>query len=205
MLTYEDIAYWYMRLNGFLSLQNFVIHDDINSNVRTEIDVVGSRLKFRCENLSEPMVDDPLICDSPSFLKVIFAEVKRGKPEVNEAWKKPENLAKMVRAIGCAKETKVEIVVQNLLTKGRHISDDKSIDCQIAIFAESHYVGKRDLCRISWKQSLNFIYGRLQKYSVQKMNTSQWPAAGKKLKEFVDESREFKDFFQIIRGYATWQ
>ena len=43
----EDLAYWYFRLNGFLTIQNFVVHPN-----RTEIDIIAARMKFMALILS---------------------------------------------------------------------------------------------------------------------------------------------------------
>ena len=42
-LNAEDIAYWYLRLNGFLILRNFLVHGDRPGETRTDIDVLGAR------------------------------------------------------------------------------------------------------------------------------------------------------------------
>jgi hypothetical protein len=44
-LTAEDIAYWYLRLNGFLILRNFLVHGDRQGRIRTDIDVLGVRFR----------------------------------------------------------------------------------------------------------------------------------------------------------------
>ena len=54
----ERLAYWYLRLNGFLTIPNFVVHPDTGSNQETEVDVLGVRFPYRAENLDDPMEDD---------------------------------------------------------------------------------------------------------------------------------------------------
>ena len=49
-LDAEDIAYLNLPLNGFLLLQNFLVHGDRRGETRTEIDVLGVRFRHRREH-----------------------------------------------------------------------------------------------------------------------------------------------------------
>ena len=51
----EKLAYWYLRLNGFLTIPNFVVHPDNGSNQKTDIDILGVRFPYRAENLNRQM------------------------------------------------------------------------------------------------------------------------------------------------------
>jgi hypothetical protein len=35
----ERLAYWYLRLNGFLPIENFIVHDEGGRAQRTDIDL----------------------------------------------------------------------------------------------------------------------------------------------------------------------
>jgi hypothetical protein len=49
----EDIASWYFRLNGFLSIPGFVIHpDECRRHPRTEADLMGGRFPHSTENIA---------------------------------------------------------------------------------------------------------------------------------------------------------
>jgi hypothetical protein len=40
----EDVAHWYFRLNGFLSIPGFVVHPDVSRDYPlTEADLIGVR------------------------------------------------------------------------------------------------------------------------------------------------------------------
>ena len=39
----EHLAYWYLRLNGFLMLENFALHDESRSQQRTDLDLIAIR------------------------------------------------------------------------------------------------------------------------------------------------------------------
>jgi len=39
----EKLAYWYFRLNGFLTIPNLLVHPDRGTEHRTEINILGVR------------------------------------------------------------------------------------------------------------------------------------------------------------------
>lgn len=84
-LDAEDIAYWYLRLNGFLLLRNFLVHGDRRGETRTEIDVLGVRFRHRREHFSQPMKDDDWI-ERANRTIVVFCDAKKGAYDFNEAW-----------------------------------------------------------------------------------------------------------------------
>src|SRR5207245_2536240 len=86
-LNAEDIAYWYLRLNGFLCLRNFLVHGDRRGEDRTEIDVVGARFPHRREHLSQPMRDDDWV-ERAERTVVVFCDAKKGASDFNPAWLK---------------------------------------------------------------------------------------------------------------------
>lgn len=67
LYTPERLAYWYLRLNGYLLLENFIIHHDVSSNQETDADLLGVRFQHRAENLNNPMHDDRLVVDDCSY------------------------------------------------------------------------------------------------------------------------------------------
>jgi hypothetical protein len=57
----EKVAYWYFRLNGFLQVENFVVHPGRRGSQRTDADLLGVRFLHRAEFLlhhPEPLRDD---------------------------------------------------------------------------------------------------------------------------------------------------
>src|SRR6266403_1768319 len=88
-LNAEGVAYWYLRLNGFLCLRNFLVHGDTGGEVRTEIDVVGVRFKHRREHFRDPMIDDDWIEQAKRTI-VVFCDAKTGARDINLPWQNRE-------------------------------------------------------------------------------------------------------------------
>ena len=47
----EKVAYWYFRLNGFLQIENFIIHPERYGSQRIDADLLAVRFPFRAERL----------------------------------------------------------------------------------------------------------------------------------------------------------
>jgi hypothetical protein len=58
----EKVAYWYFRLNGFLQIENFIVHPERRGGQRTDADLLAVRFPYRAERLfddpSDTMADD---------------------------------------------------------------------------------------------------------------------------------------------------
>ena len=58
----EKVAYWYFRLNGFLQIENFVVHPERRGGQRTDADLLAVRFRHRAERLfgspNDIMTDD---------------------------------------------------------------------------------------------------------------------------------------------------
>lgn len=84
-LTAEEVAYWYLRLNGFLMIQNFIVHGDRRGRTRTDIDVLGVRFRWRREHIADPMRDDDWVRVSDRTI-VVFCDAKKGPEDLNPTW-----------------------------------------------------------------------------------------------------------------------
>lgn len=50
----EQLAYWYLRHNGFLTTVNLVVYPGQGAEQRTDVDILGVRFSYRAELLAEP-------------------------------------------------------------------------------------------------------------------------------------------------------
>ena len=104
----EKVAYWYFRLNGFLQIENFIVHPGRRGSQRTDADLLAVRFPHRAEFLfdhPEPMRDDEdTLCLSPEAIDVVIAEVKTNQPcALNGPWtaEESQNVHRVLAAIGC--------------------------------------------------------------------------------------------------------
>jgi hypothetical protein len=75
----EKVAYWYLRLNGFLQIENFVIHPGRCVGQRTDADLLAVRFPYRAEFLvnhpENPMPDDVAVLSlSGEMIDVVLAD-----------------------------------------------------------------------------------------------------------------------------------
>jgi len=66
----ENLAYWYFRLNGCLTIENFVVHPDWRRGQQTEIDLIAMRFPHRSDLLNKSMIDDQKIFSDPSRIHI---------------------------------------------------------------------------------------------------------------------------------------
>ncbi|MGB9835080.1 MAG: hypothetical protein ACPLPW_08970 [bacterium] len=196
----ERLVYWYLRLNGFLILENFIIHPDQGYLQRTDADFLGVRFKHRRELLINPMVDDPRVSDCSTFCNVIIAEVKRGQCALNCPWTNPsdENMHRILRAIGCFEEREMEDAAIALYQKG-HFQND-NITCRLLAFGNRK--GELPIAgvpQILFHEVIQFIYKRFRDYPRQKSSVVNWPRDGRKLRYLFGGCRDKQEFEEKVR------
>src|SRR6476661_7318065 len=92
----EKVAYWYFRLNGFLQIENFVVHPGRRGAQRTDADLLAVRFPYRAERLfddpNDVMADDEhLLALSHDQIDVLIVEVKTNQPcTLNGPWTRQE-------------------------------------------------------------------------------------------------------------------
>lgn len=181
----ERLAYWYFRLNGFLTTENFVVHPDTGRNQRTDVDLFAVRFAHRAENLQWPMLDDPRVTCCSTFTNVIIAEVKTGPCTLNGPWSDPEaqNLHRVLKAIGCVPESEVNLACEALYNGGGW--SDSVVTVRLFALGES----KNDKLliplaqQLTWGEVIDFCVERFKGYERQKSSVGQWTDDGRQLRE----------------------
>ena len=88
----EKVAYWYFRLNGFLQIENFVVHPERRGSQRTDADLLAVRFPFRAERMfddpNDIMADDmDRLALSGDLIDIVIVEVKTNQPcMLNGPW-----------------------------------------------------------------------------------------------------------------------
>lgn len=180
----ERLAYWYFRINGFLTIENFIVHPDSGSDQRTDADLLAVRFAHRAENIQDPMIDDPKIVVCSTYANVIIAEIKTGVCSLNEPWTRQAdgNLGRVLRAVGCVPEGLIDHACHDLYRIGRW-SD------YTATFRLYAVGDKRDKTlsipegqQLIWDDVITFIVARFKLYQQQKSSVGQWSNDGRQLK-----------------------
>lgn len=197
-ITAEKLAYWYLRLNGFLTIQNFIVHPDTGSAQRTDADILGVRFPYRAELKLNPMVDDDPFVQFKDRPYIIIAEVKKSTCRLNGPWTEPEkeNLQRVVRALGAFPEDQAEPVAKAIYTSGAF--HNSAYDLTLACFGESANsdINKNfpDVPQILWDKVLTFIHNRFRGYRDQKASHGQWGPRGMELWNCVSRNRTLEAF-----------
>lgn len=203
MLAPERVAYWYFRLNGFLQIENFVVHPKLYGGQRTDADLIGVRFPFRAERL----IDDPtdLMQDDAERLRlladrtdIVIAEIKTGRCALNGPWTSEEsqNIHRVLAAIGSLPTTMVADAANALYSAASFDDPDhprirlilvgRETDAEIA----KKYAG---ITQLTWTEVLSFIWQRFDRYRRQKSQVDQWDGVGRSLKKMA--MREDHDGF----------
>ena len=121
----EKVAYWYLRLNGFLQIENFYVHPTGRGGARTDADLLAVRFPHRAERLYDApddiMEDDRCTLSlSRDRIDVVIAEVKTGRCALNGPWTDPDhqNVQRVLAAIGSLPREQIEQAAESLYRAG---------------------------------------------------------------------------------------
>lgn len=120
--SYEKFVRWYLRFNGYLTVENFVIHEPKNGHIPegAEFDTLAVRFPYSREQVQEKLIqNDPRLGDTEAskdkLIDFVIAEVKSGKKNtLNKIWRpngeeqKVQRVAYLLRWLG-ALNTEKEI------------------------------------------------------------------------------------------------
>ena len=81
----EKLVYWYLRFNGYLTVENFTVHPDHKKNPEAEFDFLAVRFPFSQENPENfPFKRDKSIILPPPLVDFVVMEVKTGRIDFNK-------------------------------------------------------------------------------------------------------------------------
>lgn len=209
----EEVAAWYFRLNGFLSLSGFVVHldqdkaeigkDGIPKYQRTEADFIGVRFIESKEIIYAfgnkwVMIDDPKLTNlcQISYTKqalFVLVEVKAGLCEMNGPWtnRSKKNMQRIIRRLGFAtSEEQVEIIADKMYTTGRY-EDEFYVLQYICIGGEKNLAISyryRSVVQIDWDEIGNFLIERFKSFPEKTPDGQvhdQWPRFGREFGKWI--------------------
>jgi len=199
----EKLAYWYFRLNGFLTIENFVVHPDWGTQQCTDIDLLAARFPHRAELLEVPMEDDKRLTLDPHRIRIILSEVKASSCDLNETWTNPDkkNIQRMLRAVGTIDRKSVDDVSEKIYNHGWY--EDQNFLISLCCLGQQENQNCREqfpeVPQLTWKEVLSFIHKRFRMYQKQKCSHDQWDPIGKKLWKYSETFEEFNEFRKAIK------
>jgi hypothetical protein len=197
-ISAERLAYWYLRLNGFLTIPGFVVHPDRGRNQETDVDLIGIRLPYRAENLLRPMADDPRFTGVGEKTFVALVEVKVGGMRLNGPWtnRERQNMFRVLRAVGPLPDAEARLAAKALYEAGTYTNQLYwiSLACFGARINEDLRKSHPQVPQITWHEVLDFIYRRFQDYRHEKRSHGQWDAEGQNLWRAAHEARQLQTF-----------
>ena len=208
----EDVARWYFRLNGFLSIPGFVVHldksrahiarDGTPRFARTEADLMGVRFVGSREMINgRDMKDDPTLTALATGRDMqalfILVEVKAGICKMNGPWtsRDSRNMQRVIRRLGLARdEREVEDIASAMYAAGRYQDDFYTLQ-YICVGAEKNLELETTfpkVIQIDWRDIGKFLAERLGAFPEKLPDGhvhEQWPEFGRKFGKWFESKR----------------
>lgn len=203
--TPEEVGYWYLRLNGFLTTANFIVHpDEPGGHQLTDIDALGVRFPYRAEMLREPMQDDEIITVENKPL-IIICEIKTGSCRINNSLRNADNINRILRAIGVFPEEQTQNIAQAIRNRGSYDSDQYRVSVLCLGDEDNPDLARQmpELIQVNWTRVLSFMYRRFERYRNRKAEHDQWDGIGHLLWNAAAQIRDEEDFIRFIK--MLWQ
>jgi hypothetical protein len=207
-ISSESLAYWFFRLNGFLTIKNFVVHPEDGGRQRTDVDILGVRFPYRSENISKPMQDFEAFTKIKDKPFIAFTEVKQDICNLNGPWtdRAKGNMPRVLRALGALDKTEVPIASEQIYDTGVYYNDTVHISL-VCIGVRVQKELQNTYCevpQITWDRVIRFIFRRFNDYRDQKVDHSQWDAVGKCLWDLSKNCGNEAGFLRSLCESATW-
>lgn len=187
MYSPDAVAEWFLRLNGFFTVQNFIVHPltpEEGSQQRTDADVLGVRFPKRQEIAGgEALIDHPAFQDEERRVFVI-GEVKRGRCRLNGPWSRREadNVTNVLRSFGEMSAAPLDGISKGLYETGRFQVDD--FEARLLCFgSETSQNLTEGVLQFTWEEVFGFVFDRYQAFWRMKRQNQQWPSVGRFLWE----------------------
>ncbi len=187
-LSSEKITYWFFRLNGCLTIENFIIHPDFVYQPDvvqcTDADLLAVRFPYRKEpyHYDDPMEDHELFLVNKTQLYIV--EIKKsGYCRLNGPWTITvrENMERVLSAIGFLPRDLIPEASKQLYETYEFESEKYRI--QLIAIAKKRSDKLPEKIQFTYSGDiLPFIYCRFDKYIRVKSSHPQW---GKNWRYFI--------------------
>jgi hypothetical protein len=201
----ERLAYWYLRLNGFLTIENFIVHDEGGGPQRTDVDLIAFRFPNRREAFRdygervEWMTDDPRFAGK-KIPFAAFVEVTSGQCKLNGPWTNhtKANMPRAIMALGAfSTQKEIDLASKEVYTTGRYISEEIELGL-ISIGSSPNETLRASLpnvLQLVWSEITGFIFDRFTAFERIKREHPQWDMDGHLLWHAFQQNRGDKAGF----------
>lgn len=163
----EELAYWYLRLNGFFPITNFVVHRSNDVVHRSDVDVLAVRMPFVYEEVGGRADDwDSYLTAHINFGRPIglVCEVKTGDFDV-ECLFRQEQLAYTLPRLGLIPPAQLIDLLSSLSSRAGVEIPDGSTVAKLLVSSKEE---PGPFFHRSVQQIMDFIEDRVQRYSIEK-------------------------------------
>jgi hypothetical protein len=166
----EQVANWYFRLNGFLSIPGYVLHPDKRQRFpRTEADLIGVRFANSVEEIDDRKMADDLslirLADNGQTLFVLV-EVKTNLCAINGPWSDEQagNMQRVIQRLGFAEEKEIETIAEEMYRNLRwenetYVLQYLAVGGRVNRQLQGNY---KKLVQITWDQISDFLFERFR-------------------------------------------
>jgi hypothetical protein len=194
----EALAQWYLRLNGFFTITNFVVHPTRRGSQLTDGDIVGVRFPHRAEFPDGPGADEEVFRRIDSRPYFVLVEVKRGFCHLNQSWQMPnEPIVALLQDLGPFAKCQVQEVASKLIGNGCYDAE--------TLHASLLFIGSKfdsalptNAPKKSWSELIRFIFDRFSEYHRVKADHEQWDNLGKELWGHFEATHTSQAFAQAV-------
>lgn len=175
------LVHSYLTLSGFFTLTELPVLRQIRKGAFdqvTDLDILGIRFaraeyvvpRGRPGPADDLRLDgDRLWTDDPADVDVIIAEVKEGKPRINDALRRPEALETALRRVGCIPDPQLEFSVEQLRRHGEvRLSRDETggldVRVQLVAFGDGPRGERAGYRVVSLQHVATFVQRHLERY-----------------------------------------
>jgi hypothetical protein len=195
----EQVAYWFFRLNGCLTMVNFVVHPEWRGSQRTDVDIVAVRFPHRLEAVGpqKPLQDHRLFQDRKK-VDLVIAEIKTGRCSLNGPWTARElgNLPLVLGAIGVFAQNQLASVVQCLYDESYY--ENSNFIIRLFSLGRQKNAGlAKNVVQVEWPEVANFFFDRFSAHGKYKTQHEQWDSCGQTLFKLWEEFKHCRDKFTI--------
>lgn len=196
-MSYEFLTLWFLRLNGYFCVPNFIIHPDAPGPQRTDADILAVRFPHCSEVAGAPLPqNDSFVV--PDRIDFLIAEVKSGRCQLNGPWADPTkgNVEYVLRWMGFVDEdSRLQRMARALYQEKWWRDSEGPYGVRIACFGRSvsDAEGMKGVLQRTHLQSIHFMIDRFRRFDTRKADHKQWDPFIRKVFAMADQGASAQD------------